>query len=204
MSVANTSKSVLPYASTGVADVHVPLSRQPGVAVESVLPSKTNEYVCAVKSNRKSRRCHTFRVKVPTTGKPTLINWMALVAGIVPFGVMASACVPDLTMRVCTKSKDEAALNTPQPFCPAMAPSVYVGVFSGERARLARGTATDVCASRRFVDMNDALCATATCATTRNGLVLFTDDDHLTATFTRSVGSVLGDRISLALGEAPR
>jgi peptidoglycan/LPS O-acetylase OafA/YrhL len=49
-----------------------------------------------------------------------------------------------------------------------------------------------------FVDMNDQICATRVCSPIRNGIVVFTDDNHLTASFTRSLGSILGQRIERA------
>ena len=52
----------------------------------------------------------------------------------------------------------------------------------------------------RFVDMNDQICPTASCAVMRNGVIVFTDDNHLTASFSRSVGGVLGDRVAAAAG----
>jgi peptidoglycan/LPS O-acetylase OafA/YrhL len=48
----------------------------------------------------------------------------------------------------------------------------------------------------RFVDMNDQVCTAPRCETERGGVVMFTDDNHLTATFARSVGSVLGERLA--------
>ncbi|MES2522100.1 MAG: acyltransferase family protein [Gemmatimonadota bacterium] len=55
----------------------------------------------------------------------------------------------------------------------------------------------------RFVDMNDQVCATRRCATTRRGIVMFTDDNHLTASFTRSLAPVLGARVERALQQEP-
>jgi hypothetical protein len=52
----------------------------------------------------------------------------------------------------------------------------------------------------RFVDMNDQICATTRCGVVRNGVVVFTDDNHLTASFSRSVAPVLGARLAVALG----
>ncbi len=46
-----------------------------------------------------------------------------------------------------------------------------------------------------FIDMNDVVCPTKPCTTQRGPLVVFTDDNHLTATFSRSVGAVLGQRL---------
>jgi peptidoglycan/LPS O-acetylase OafA/YrhL len=52
----------------------------------------------------------------------------------------------------------------------------------------------------RFVDMNDRICSAARCGVVRNGVIVFTDDNHLTASFTRSLAPVLGARIARALG----
>lgn len=49
----------------------------------------------------------------------------------------------------------------------------------------------------RFVDMSDRICGSdPVCATERDGMVLYTDDDHITATFSRSLGPALGDRLA--------
>jgi hypothetical protein len=72
--------------------------------------------------------------------------------------------------------------------------------YEPDRAFMARGRGAQDVAARglnvRFVDMNDQVCAAARCETERGGVVLFTDDNHLTASFTRSVGSVLGERLA--------
>jgi hypothetical protein len=51
----------------------------------------------------------------------------------------------------------------------------------------------------RFVDMNDEVCASPRCETMRDGIVMFTDNNHLTASFARSMGVVLGERLKEAL-----
>ena len=51
----------------------------------------------------------------------------------------------------------------------------------------------------RFVDMNDVICSSPVCMPLRNGVVVFTDDNHLTASFSKSVGPVLAQRISAAI-----
>jgi hypothetical protein len=50
-----------------------------------------------------------------------------------------------------------------------------------------------------FVDMNDQICATRTCSVVKQGIVAFTDDNHLTASFSNSVGSVLAVRMLQAI-----
>jgi peptidoglycan/LPS O-acetylase OafA/YrhL len=50
-----------------------------------------------------------------------------------------------------------------------------------------------------FVDMNDQICASARCGVTKGGIIVFTDDNHLTASFSRSVAPVLGARIEAAV-----
>jgi peptidoglycan/LPS O-acetylase OafA/YrhL len=53
--------------------------------------------------------------------------------------------------------------------------------------------------SVRFVDMNDQICAARRCDVVRNGIVVFTDDNHLTATFSASISVMLGERLSSSL-----
>jgi len=51
----------------------------------------------------------------------------------------------------------------------------------------------------RIVDMNDRICDTPRCAVVQNGNVEFTDDNHLTATFSRALAPTLGARVAGAL-----
>ena len=50
-----------------------------------------------------------------------------------------------------------------------------------------------------FIDMNDRVCSSARCAAMQSGIVVFTDDNHLTASFSRSVAPVLGARLEAAV-----
>ncbi|MEP6762855.1 MAG: acyltransferase family protein [Gemmatimonadaceae bacterium] len=52
--------------------------------------------------------------------------------------------------------------------------------------------------SVRFVDMNDLICASARCSVMPGKIVVFTDDNHLTATFSKSVAAQLGARVANA------
>ena len=63
------------------------------------------------------------------------------------------------------------------------------------QARAARGLRV------RIVDLNDRICATPRCDVRRDGLIVFTDDNHLTASFTRALAPVLGARLASAIGE---
>jgi hypothetical protein len=76
-----------------------------------------------------------------------------------------------------------------------------------DRAFIARARQAQDVAARglnvKFVDMMDQVCSGATCATTRGGLVMFTDDNHLTASFARSLAPMLGERLAAALGSGP-
>ncbi|HEV7994116.1 MAG TPA: acyltransferase family protein [Gemmatimonadaceae bacterium] len=51
----------------------------------------------------------------------------------------------------------------------------------------------------RIVDLNDQICATPRCAVVRNSAIVFTDDNHLTASFSRTLAPVLGERIAAAI-----
>jgi hypothetical protein len=50
-----------------------------------------------------------------------------------------------------------------------------------------------------FVDMNDRICSTPRCAAQQNGIVMFTDDNHLTATFSTSLAPAVGERLEAAM-----
>ena len=47
--------------------------------------------------------------------------------------------------------------------------------------------------------MTDVVCPTASCGVVRDGRVVFTDDNHLTAGFTRAAADVVGARMDRAL-----
>ncbi|MDF1505516.1 SGNH hydrolase domain-containing protein, partial [Roseisolibacter sp. H3M3-2] len=49
------------------------------------------------------------------------------------------------------------------------------------------------------VDLNDRVCAAARCGVVVGGVVAFTDDDHLTASFARAQAPVLGARLAAAV-----
>jgi hypothetical protein len=51
-----------------------------------------------------------------------------------------------------------------------------------------------------FVDMNDVICPTSICSPVIDDAIVFTDDNHITATFARSVGGILATRISAISG----
>jgi peptidoglycan/LPS O-acetylase OafA/YrhL len=55
----------------------------------------------------------------------------------------------------------------------------------------------------RFVDMNDQICAGPRCSVMRNGIVMFTDDNHLTRTFSSSLAPVLGARLAPLIRRRP-
>jgi hypothetical protein len=75
--------------------------------------------------------------------------------------------------------------------------------FIPDRSFMARAQLAQDVAARglnvRFVDMNDQVCE-ARCTTMRGDLVKFTDDNHLTASFSRSLAGALGNRLGEALG----
>ena len=51
----------------------------------------------------------------------------------------------------------------------------------------------------RFVDMNDVICSSPRCDVVRNGVIVFTDDNHLTASFSKSVSRELAGRLQSAI-----
>jgi hypothetical protein len=55
----------------------------------------------------------------------------------------------------------------------------------------------------QIIDMNDQVCNSARCPVVKDGVIVFTDDNHLSASFSRAVALVLGERIARAM-DAPR
>ncbi|MFL5618564.1 MAG: acyltransferase family protein [Gemmatimonadaceae bacterium] len=53
-----------------------------------------------------------------------------------------------------------------------------------------------------LLDMNDQVCDTPRCQVVRNGAIVYTDDNHLTESFSRSIAPALGMRIAAAM-DAP-
>ncbi len=51
-----------------------------------------------------------------------------------------------------------------------------------------------------FIYMNDVICPGVVCSPIRNGEVVYTDDNHITASFSKSVGDILGARIVATTG----
>jgi len=50
-----------------------------------------------------------------------------------------------------------------------------------------------------IVDMTDRLCSRSPCPVTRQGVIVYRDGDHLTASFSRAQAPTLDDRIRLAI-----
>ena len=82
----------------------------------------------------------------------------------------------------------------------------FMARAQGAQDRAGRGLGVE------FIDMNDQVCQVtlsaaqgpisadgSRCATERDGVVLYTDDDHISRTFSRSLGPVLGERLEAVL-----
>src|SRR5207244_3365132 len=52
-----------------------------------------------------------------------------------------------------------------------------------------------------LIDMTDLVCASAVCDVVQRGDIVYRDDDHLTATFSRRVAAVLSQRLTAAIGD---
>jgi hypothetical protein len=50
-----------------------------------------------------------------------------------------------------------------------------------------------------LVSMNDRVCSRSPCPVVQRGVIVYRDDDHLTASFSRAEARVLGDRIEAAV-----
>jgi peptidoglycan/LPS O-acetylase OafA/YrhL len=52
----------------------------------------------------------------------------------------------------------------------------------------------------QLLDLNDQICDAPRCGVLRNAAIVFTDDNHLTASFSRTLAPALGARIAAAMG----
>ena len=50
-----------------------------------------------------------------------------------------------------------------------------------------------------FVDLNDQVCGPGRCTTERGGVVVYSDDNHITRSFSRTLGPVLGIRLDAVI-----
>ncbi len=84
----------------------------------------------------------------------------------------------------------------------ARLPGSHDCTFSPDREFMARAQAAQTEAARglsvHFIDMNDLVCGAgpAPCRTQRDGVVLYTDDNHITRSLSRALGGELGHRLA--------
>jgi hypothetical protein len=50
-----------------------------------------------------------------------------------------------------------------------------------------------------IMNMNDQFCTTSRCRVEKDGVIFFTDDNHITASFSRSMSAVFGERVEAAI-----
>jgi hypothetical protein len=119
---------------------------------------------------------------------------------------LAAAGIPTIALRDVPRTGFDA------PAClsrrAASLPFAHECVFERRSSLVPRAIAAQDAAARalpvHIIDMNDQICTTARCPVTQHGVVMYTDDNHLTATFSRSVAPVLGERIARALNTEHR
>ena len=77
--------------------------------------------------------------------------------------------------------------------------------FEPDQAYLTRARMAQDQAARglnvRFIDLVDQVCGAGSCDAERGGMVLFSDDNHLTRSFSRSLAVVLGERLGAVLDQ---
>jgi peptidoglycan/LPS O-acetylase OafA/YrhL len=73
-----------------------------------------------------------------------------------------------------------------------------------QRAILAQNEAARGLDRVAFVDMTDRLCSRSPCPVIEGGVIVYRDDDHLTATFSLSEAPILAQRILAAMSQAKR
>jgi hypothetical protein len=118
------------------------------------------------------------------------------------YGRLAAAGVPVIAMRGTPHAGFDvpACLSRQADRTPHALPCEYEREAAlHATARSAQLAAVRDVATRglpvRAVDMADRVCATSPCSVVRDGRVVFSDDNHLTASFTRASAGVLGARL---------
>jgi peptidoglycan/LPS O-acetylase OafA/YrhL len=86
---------------------------------------------------------------------------------------------------------------------PFSRPCTYDRATSLSRSAVAAQDAAARGLPVQLIDMNDQLCDAPRCDVVRNGAIVFTDDNHLTASFSRSIAPTLGARVSRVLARQP-
>ncbi len=118
------------------------------------------------------------------------------------YGRLAVAGVPVVAIRGTPQAGFDgpACLSRRADRLPLAAPCTFArdeGLHAAARA--AQDAAVRDAAGRglrvRAVDMADVVCPTARCGVVQGGRVVYTDDNHLAASFTRSVAPMLGARL---------
>jgi peptidoglycan/LPS O-acetylase OafA/YrhL len=127
------------------------------------------------------------------------------------YGRLAAAGVPVVALRGTPRTGFDvpaclSARTDARPFAPACTYAREDGLHAA--ARVAQDRAVRTLAARglpvRAVDMADRVCAASPCPVVQGGQVVFTDDNHLAAGFTRASAGVLGARLDAALATMGR
>jgi hypothetical protein len=117
------------------------------------------------------------------------------------YGRFAAAGLPAVAMR------DTPTLPFDAPAClsrraagvPLAGDCTYDRAAAAHRVSRAAQAAALRGLPLRVLDLNDRVCAAARCAVVQGRTVVFTDDDHLTASFARAQAPVLGARLAAAV-----
>jgi hypothetical protein len=131
------------------------------------------------------------RVSAEAWGRGLRRTYQRLVAAGIPTVVIRGTPRTGFDVPACL-SRRAAALPLAGD-CTYERGAAFIPAAVAAQTRALRGLPVGV------VDMNDQVCASPRCAPVRNGVIVFTDDNHLTASFSRWVAPVLGARVDAAL-----
>jgi hypothetical protein len=96
---------------------------------------------------------------------------------------------PGFHVPACLARASSGGVSSTQP-CPYfLSEAVLPAAFDLERQAAERRPGTAV------LDLNDAICTGAICPVQKDGVVLFHDSQHLSATFARSLAGLLWQRL---------
>ncbi len=132
----------------------------------------------------------------PSASKVTLSDWRrgiratleTLSDAQIPFFVISDVPEPGLDVPSCLSRADGAIIGAPD--CSFDRKSAHADAGQIERDEVAAS-------GGRLLDFTEAICPTERCEPVRDGMVLYSDQDHLTDTFSRSLAPLLDDQLGL-------
>ena len=129
------------------------------------------------------------RISIEALQAGTHRTLMRLAAAGVPVVVLRDTPLPPFDVAACVARRELHELGAAATCDFDAAVARNDAAFAAERA------AADGLAGVYFLDLTDLICPDQSCAATRNGLLVFRDDNHLTGAFAQTLAPALRPRL---------